>query len=89
MGPVRARNAGGLSGCRARTREPRCGGPIRVRMRVFEMPRTADAVLAALDMNALRRIVTQQLVNEIPSTTRHAVLMAATEMLWRTVNGQT
>jgi AcrR family transcriptional regulator len=27
--------------------------------------------------------------NEIPSTTRHAVLMAATEMLWRTVNGQT
>jgi AcrR family transcriptional regulator len=27
--------------------------------------------------------------NEIPSTTRQAVLMAATEMLWRTVNGQT
>jgi AcrR family transcriptional regulator len=27
--------------------------------------------------------------NEIPSTTRRAVLMAATEMLWRTVNGQT
>jgi AcrR family transcriptional regulator len=27
--------------------------------------------------------------NEIPSTTRHAVLAAATEMLWRTVNGQT
>jgi AcrR family transcriptional regulator len=26
---------------------------------------------------------------EIPSTTRRAVLMAATEMLWRTVNGQT
>ncbi|MFZ3305050.1 MAG: TetR/AcrR family transcriptional regulator, partial [Mycobacterium sp.] len=27
--------------------------------------------------------------NEIPSTTRPAVLNAATEMLWRTVNGQT
>ncbi|CNK59092.1 TetR family transcriptional regulator [Mycobacterium tuberculosis] len=27
--------------------------------------------------------------NEIPSTTRHAVLMAATEVLWRMVNGQT
>ncbi|MGV0037267.1 TetR/AcrR family transcriptional regulator [Mycobacterium paraffinicum] len=27
--------------------------------------------------------------NEVPSTTRQAVLMAATEMLWRTVNGQT
>lgn len=27
--------------------------------------------------------------NEIPSTTRRAVLNAATEMLWRTVNGQT
>lgn len=27
--------------------------------------------------------------NEIPSITRHAVLIAATEMLWRTVNGQT
>jgi AcrR family transcriptional regulator len=27
--------------------------------------------------------------NEIPSTTRQAVLMAATEMLWRMVNGQT
>jgi AcrR family transcriptional regulator len=27
--------------------------------------------------------------NEIPSTTRAAVLDAATEMLWRTVNGQT
>ena len=27
--------------------------------------------------------------NEIPSTTRRAVLMAATEMLWRTVNGHT
>jgi AcrR family transcriptional regulator len=27
--------------------------------------------------------------NEIPSTTRDAVLMAAAEMLWRTVNGQT
>jgi AcrR family transcriptional regulator len=27
--------------------------------------------------------------NEIPSTTRRAVLMAVTEMLWRTVNGQT
>jgi AcrR family transcriptional regulator len=27
--------------------------------------------------------------NEIPSTTRRAVLSAATEMLWRTVNGQT
>jgi AcrR family transcriptional regulator len=27
--------------------------------------------------------------NEIPSTTRRGVLMAATEMLWRTVNGQT
>jgi AcrR family transcriptional regulator len=27
--------------------------------------------------------------NEIPSTTRQAVLTAATEMLWRTVNGQT
>jgi len=27
--------------------------------------------------------------NEIPSTTREAELMAATEMLWRTVNGQT
>jgi AcrR family transcriptional regulator len=27
--------------------------------------------------------------NEMPSTTRPAVLMAATEMLWRTVNGQT
>ena len=27
--------------------------------------------------------------NEIPSATRQAVLMAATEMLWRTVNGQT
>jgi len=26
--------------------------------------------------------------NEIPSTTRQAVLAAATEMLWRTVNGQ-
>jgi AcrR family transcriptional regulator len=27
--------------------------------------------------------------NEIPSTTRREVLVAATEMLWRTVNGQT
>jgi AcrR family transcriptional regulator len=27
--------------------------------------------------------------NDIPSTTRRAVLVAATEMLWRTVNGQT
>jgi AcrR family transcriptional regulator len=27
--------------------------------------------------------------NEIPSTTRRAVLIAATEILWRTVNGQT
>jgi AcrR family transcriptional regulator len=27
--------------------------------------------------------------NEIPSTTRTAVLTAATELLWRTVNGQT
>jgi len=27
--------------------------------------------------------------NEIPSTTRQAVLIAASEMLWRTVNGQT
>ena len=27
--------------------------------------------------------------NEIASTTRQAVLMAATEMLWRMVNGQT
>ncbi|AFC54450.1 MULTISPECIES: TetR/AcrR family transcriptional regulator [Mycobacterium] len=27
--------------------------------------------------------------NEIPSTTRQAVLVAAGEMLWRTVNGQT
>lgn len=27
--------------------------------------------------------------NEIPSMTRQAVLIAATEMLWRTVNGQT
>jgi AcrR family transcriptional regulator len=27
--------------------------------------------------------------NQIPSTTRRAVLVAATEMLWRTVNGQT
>jgi AcrR family transcriptional regulator len=27
--------------------------------------------------------------NEIPSTTRQAVLMAATELLWRMVNGQT
>ena len=27
--------------------------------------------------------------NEIPSTTRQAVLMAAAEMLWRLVNGQT
>jgi AcrR family transcriptional regulator len=27
--------------------------------------------------------------NEIPATTRRAVLMAATEMLWRMVNGQT
>ncbi|MEE6137535.1 TetR/AcrR family transcriptional regulator [Mycobacterium sp. 050128] len=27
--------------------------------------------------------------NEIPSMTRQAVLVAATEMLWRTVNGQT
>jgi AcrR family transcriptional regulator len=27
--------------------------------------------------------------NEVPSTTRQGVLMAATEMLWRTVNGQT
>jgi AcrR family transcriptional regulator len=27
--------------------------------------------------------------NEIPSTTRQAVLVAATELLWRTVNGQT
>ena len=26
--------------------------------------------------------------NEIPSTTRHAVLMAAAEVLWRMVNGQ-
>jgi hypothetical protein len=26
--------------------------------------------------------------NEIPSTTRQSVLLAATEMLWRTVNGQ-
>lgn len=26
--------------------------------------------------------------NEIPSTTRQAVIMAATEMLWRTVNGR-
>src|ERR1700744_42848 len=27
--------------------------------------------------------------NEVASTPRHAVLMAATEILWRTVNGQT
>jgi hypothetical protein len=27
--------------------------------------------------------------NEIPSTTRQAVLTATTEMLWRMVNGQT
>jgi hypothetical protein len=27
--------------------------------------------------------------NEFPSTTRHAVQTAATELLWRTVSGQT
>jgi hypothetical protein len=27
--------------------------------------------------------------NEIPSTTRQAVLVAVAEMLWRLVNGQT
>lgn len=39
-------------------------------------------------MGMLERAWQTALRNEIPSTTRRAMLTAATEMLWRTINGQ-
>jgi AcrR family transcriptional regulator len=52
-------------------------------------PPDLDPVAAGLVVMAmLERSWLMVCHNEIPSTTRQAVLAAATEMLWRTVNGQ-
>ncbi|BBY40000.1 hypothetical protein MMAN_41340 [Mycobacterium mantenii] len=58
--------------------------------KVAPTPPDLDSVASGLVVMAmLERSWLMVQHNEIPSTTRRAVLMAATEMLWRTVNGRT
>jgi AcrR family transcriptional regulator len=56
--------------------------------KIASTPPDLDAVASGLvAMAMLERSWLMVRHNEIPSTTRHAVIMAVTEMLWRMVNG--